>query len=139
MLSILLALVVGLQGLSLQAVVHAFHVAPQQQECTHPKGFCPMNPGGPCECDHNDASSEAPNEPTLRPCDGGDSDGVFSPTPGVWLAASVDRIPLPRKSSVSRLVVPFSRSSQRMGDDVFRPPRFRAVRPGSTLPVPLSV
>ena len=137
-LSVLLALVVGLQGLPLQSALHLLHDAPAHEECTHPKGVCPMNPGGPCECDHDRPSPDVPDEPTLRPCDGGASDGVFSSTPAVWRPVSADRMPLPRASSIPRPVAPSSLSSQRAGDDVFHPPRPRAAdRPGATLPVPL--
>ena len=96
-----------------------------------------MNPDGPCECDHSHSPSEAPDEPTLRPCNGGANDGVVSSASGVWLPVSVTRIPLPRESALPRPVVSSSLSSQRTSDDVFRPPRPRTDdRSGVTLPAP---
>ena len=143
-LSVLLVLAVGVQTIPLRQLVHHVRQASTHHEsahhgCAHPKGYCPMNPDGPCRCAHDDVGETTPDEPTLRACTDGALDGVFSSVRGVWLLAPRVRPPSPRATVLARPHGASSLSPQRAGDDIFHPPRPRAPRrPGSTLQASVS-
>ncbi|MFB6248559.1 MAG: hypothetical protein ABEL97_08325 [Salinibacter sp.] len=127
-LSLLLVLVVGLQALPLRSVVHhvqraATHHESAHHGCAHPKGVCPMNPGGPCECDH-DHDRTPPDEPTLRSCSGPSTSGLPPAVSGKWVPVPSSRIPSPSViPTLPRAAPPDVLSPQRAGTDIFRPPR----------------
>lgn len=134
MLSLVLVIALAGQGVPVQSLVQAIHQGPtSHHECAHERGYCPMNPDGPCECEHT--APEAPDEPTLRPCHGPSPDGLTATPVGRWL---LDRTvwPLaPRMRPVHRPPTAPILTSQHRGPDIFRPPRARtAPRSGSTRP-----
>lgn len=136
-LSLCLVLVVGLQGLPLQSLVHGLQQTPTHEECTHPHDFCPMTASGECTCAHADA--KAPDEPTFRPCDGTETNAVSPVATGKWLFVTVSVLPSPRLQTHTRPPKVAFLTSQRTGTDVFRPPRRPThLRSGSTLPTALS-
>ncbi|PSQ77993.1 MAG: hypothetical protein BRD35_02525 [Bacteroidetes bacterium QH_7_62_13] len=130
-LALLLLAALGLQAVPLQPVVQHLQHGATHQECTHPKGVCPMNPDGPCECDH-DTPSPA-NEPTLESCTEDSPTALRHLALSEWVSPPTVTVPAPRlvthSPSPDRLLL----SSQRTGDDVFRPPRVEAERPARTL------
>lgn len=130
--SLLLILAVGMQGLPVHTVVQHLQDTHTHHECSHAKGYCPMNPDGPCRCDHN--PSEAPDKPTFRSCGNNTSSAVLRAASPKWRLPSSEKIPAPHAAPVVYLSSSATRSSQRTGDDVFHPPRTQAAtRPGSTL------
>lgn len=124
-LALAVAVVVGGQGVPIQSIVQSLQHGTAHHQCDHPEGVCPMNPEGPCTCDH---SSETPtNEPTLRSCGTGQADALLS-TLTRWLPLSRVQRPTPRLHVRSQAAVYTIRSSQRVGDEIFHPPRRWAAR-----------
>ncbi len=132
LLSLLLILAVGVQGLPVHTFVQHIQSPHTHHECSHSKGYCPTNPDGPCQCDHN--SIDPPGEPTFQPCSDHSSTTALIASSPKWRPLSTEQIPVPHAHPLDYSSTPVTRSSQRMGDDVFHPPRAQAhVRPGSTL------
>jgi hypothetical protein len=131
-LSILLALLVGLQGMPLQSLVQSVQHGAVHHECSHPDGVCPMNPDGPCQCNHDTPSS--PDEPTLQSCSNSGPIAVLSLALPKWVPTVGTPIPAPDSDDPLRTPHRLVLSSQRVGDDVFRPPPVQAAqRPARTL------
>jgi len=129
-----MALVIGMQGVPLQEL--ADHVLPTPCVCQE-RGFCPRNPDGSCECNHHNhderaagseselESEEVPAQgPILQSCETSSPDAVTSLSPAKWVILS-HRAPDPSSSSLSSQVDVSALLSQRMGDDVFHPPRYQ--------------
>lgn len=132
MLSVLLALLVGLQGGPLQSIVQSAQHGAAHHECSHPDGVCPMNPDGPCTCNHDAPSS--PDEPALQSCSDSGPIAVRSLALPKWVPTVGTPIPAPGFDAPLRALHRLVLSSQRMGDDVFRPPPVQAAqRPAWTL------
>lgn len=137
-LVLLLVGLMGLQDLPLQSVVHTIRQATAHHECSHPKGVCPMNPDGPCRCNH-DADAISTDGPALSACDGQQSTTATVLAAPKILPDPVAPLPRPRVESVTRNRARMSLSPQRTGDEVFHPPRKLAdVRPSLTLRAPIS-
>lgn len=122
-------LVAGLlgQGLSIATMVqYVEHGVTQHQcACAH-QGVCPKNPGNPCACDHSGfGDTTADTQSVSTSCHDGQ--------PNKNVVADVQKWIHVRGSDA--LVAPLSVSSsvhfylelspQRLGDEVFHPPRFR--------------
>jgi hypothetical protein len=132
-LSVLLVGLLALQGLPLQGVVQAVQSPSPHHECTHPTGYCPMNPDGPCTCNH--ADTDAPDEPTVRACSGASTSGLAVAVVGTWVIDRVGQMLAPRERPMSRTPIVSFLSSQRVGDRIFHPPRLPAEdRSGRPLP-----
>jgi hypothetical protein len=132
-LSVLLVGLLALQGLPLQGVVQAVQSPSPHHECTHPAGYCPMNPDGPCTCAH--AAPDAPDEPTVRPCSPAPADGFSVAMVGKWILDRVGCTLTPHERPVSRTPIVSFLSSQRVGARIFHPPRLLAEdRSGRPLP-----
>lgn len=133
-LALLLVAAVGLQGVPLQTLVQSAQHATAHHQCDHPEGICPMNPDGPCTCDHGDTSSDATDEPVFTSCNSHDSSVAPPPTRLMWVSDAGIQLPRPRPTSVDQRPRYSVLVSQRMGDDIFRPPRTAAERrPALTL------
>lgn len=105
----------------------------QECQCVH-HGVCPRNPEGPCTCDHSAPASDsgstadptATDGPVLKDCDGASPTalGVASPLKALLVPGWKRPVPF------HHLFDPSFRnddlSPQRMGDEVFRPPRVHA-------------
>jgi hypothetical protein len=142
-LALLLVAVIGLQGVPLQTLIHsvqhaASHHKTAHHGCTHPQGVCPMNPDGPCQCNHDDTSPTT-DGPVFEGCNIPTSAVLQTATRGLWIAVPGLQLP-PRRSHLVPLIPRRSSlSSQRTGDDVFHPPRHSAdVRPAAPLQAPVS-
>lgn len=132
-LALLLLAALGLQAAPVQPLVqHLLHESPHQQ-CSHPQGVCPMNPDGPCQCNHDAPSS--PDEPTLRSCGTSGPVAVLTVALPKWLPSTATPIPAPRSDRQARTPHRLVLVSQRRGDDVFHPPQSQADRrPARTRP-----
>lgn len=127
LLAIILAVGVGLQGTPMQSLVHHINGPDTHQECAHANGFCPMNPDGPCECNHTETKSNQADEPSLTTCNSGDSPVATVTTPRMWIGELADGMPAPAvKALVYRPQAPLL-FSQRTGDEIFHPPRVLAL------------
>jgi len=135
LLSLVLVCAIGLQGVPIQSVLQHVHTSAAHHQCNHPAGYCPMNPDGPCTCDHT--SPDRPEEPTLRSCSGVPTDGLTATTVSKWIVDRVAHTIHPRERTTRRTPVVSLLSSQRCGDRIFHPPRLPAEdRSGRPLPVP---
>jgi len=90
---------------------------------------CPRNPNGPCTCTHDHdpqsstSDSESLSSPAFEACNGGGADALsLSLSPLAWTPVAPVR-PAPRISTSAYARFASSLSPQRVGDDVFRPPR----------------
>lgn len=101
-----------------------------EKPCRHhaEQMVCPRNPDGPCTCTHGDsegagADSESVAGASFEACNG-DSAGALSPSisPLGWTLIGMNR-PGPHVSENSYTPLRSSLSPQRVGDDIFRPPR----------------
>lgn len=110
----------------LQFVQHA------ECQCAH-VGVCPRNPEGPCPCDHSSsadptAATDAPTDgrPIVQECDGPSSNalGVMSTIKALFTPTLERPAPFLRPTDSSSASEDLS--SQRVGDDVFHPPRATA-------------
>jgi hypothetical protein len=132
MLCLLLALAVGMQGLPVHTIVKSLQGTDEHHACAHAKGYCPMNPDGPCRCDRN--STETPDRPTFQSCGDTPATVVLAPLADKWRFPSAELLPVPQTRSRPYSLMSARLTSQRTGDDVFHPPRVQAHdRPGSTL------
>jgi hypothetical protein len=101
-----------------------------EKTCRHhaKQKVCPRNPDGPCTCTHHDtqdhsSKSGSPEGPVIEACDGkGPSTLSPSLSPLAWTPVATIR-PAPRISTSAYAQFATSLSPQRVGDDVFRPPR----------------
>jgi len=128
------ALVVGLQGAPVQKL--AEYMSPEPCVCEE-QGFCPRNPDGACACDHHGHDDRAPSSrteaesgnafdgPVLQSCETTSADVVTFLSPIKWVVES-SRVALPPSSSAPATPALRTVSSQRVGADIFRPPRYRA-------------
>lgn len=86
---------------------------------------CPANPGEPCTCNERSAPDARTSDGLLlRTCDSGDPGLQATPFSSKWLVeGAVDSItsPAPRAAAFGALFTDIA--PQRMGDDIFRPPR----------------
>jgi len=122
-LSVLVVGALLVQG-PIQGLVQAVQVTwgPQHQ-CAHTfHDVCPRNPDGPCTCAHPEPGQSESEGPVIRACNGG-SDAVSPITLPQWQSTRADPVPSPRVSTGDLLGVHLSLSSQRLVDEVFRPPR----------------
>ncbi|WP_263809986.1 MULTISPECIES: hypothetical protein [Salinibacter] len=122
---ILSALVVGallMQG-PVQGLLQAAHEALGTHRCAHAQhDMCPRNPDGPCTCAHTD-SDTSPEGPIMQACHSGSE--VLGPTPVPrWQSPSAPAaVPSPLTSETTLLALSPSPPPERLGDDIFRPPR----------------
>ena len=134
-LCLLLTLAVGLQGLPVHTLVQNLQGTDAHHACAHAEGYCPMNPDGPCRCEHN--STEVPDQPSFQSCGDTPATVVLAPLADKWRLPLTETLPVPQTHSRSYVSTPVLLTSQRTGDDVFHPPRDQAAtRPGSTLQAP---
>lgn len=129
-LSIVLAGALLLQGGPMRILVHAAGQAGADKTCQHhaQQEVCPRNPDGPCTCTHHDTqepSSESGDStgPVFEACDGGGANALSpSLSPLGWTPVATSHLG-PRISENRYAHLHLSVSPQRVGDDVFRPPR----------------
>jgi hypothetical protein len=129
-LALVLAGALLLQGGPVRVLVQAAGQAGANEPCRHHarQEVCPRNPDGPCTCTHHDtqdhsSESETPEGPAFEACNGADP-GALSPgtSPLGWTPVRGSR-PSPH-IYIHRYAHRYSTlSPQRVGDDVFRPPR----------------
>ncbi|MFP4228551.1 MAG: hypothetical protein ACLFTE_06965 [Salinivenus sp.] len=137
-LALLLVLSVGVQGVPLQAVVQSVQHATAHHQCDHPEGVCPMNPDGPCTCDHGDTTSDSTDEPVFTSCNSHDSSVALTTTRLTWVAEPAPQLPRRHATTAAPRPRHSILVSQRVGDDIFRPPRTPAERrPVPTLQAPV--
>ncbi|MCS4199194.1 hypothetical protein [Salinibacter ruber] len=122
---ILSALVVGallMQG-PVQGLLQAAHEALGTHQCAHAQhDMCPRNPDGPCTCAHTD-SDTSPEGPIMRAChDGSQAPGAV-PVPRWQSPSAPTAVPSPLTSETTRLALSPPPPPERLGDDIFRPPR----------------
>lgn len=133
---------VFVQGTALEVSLQTLlESAPQPCVCEE-RGVCSRTPDGPCPCDrHHSSDPQAPStggdrprgdlqssdidggSPSLEPCEGnqpGLNAGISPYTPLVPIAAAVE--PPALSESVYRNS-PLGLTSQKVGGDIFRPPR----------------
>lgn len=120
-LALLLVAVLGLQGVPLQSIVQSVQHGAAHQACSHPDGVCPMTPEGPCSCNHDAPSS--PDEPTVRNCSNSGPAAILSLALPKRVPNAEAPIPAPRSDRHVRTPHRLVLSSQRVGDDIFHPPR----------------
>lgn len=129
-LALVLAGALLLQGGPVRILVQAAGQAGAEKMCRHraQQKVCPRNPDGPCTCTHRDtrghsSESESPTVPAFEACDGGGA-AALSPgmSPLAWTPVGTSR-PRPHISDHRYAHCHASLSPQRVGDDVFRPPR----------------
>lgn len=125
-LSLVLALAIGVQGVPLQALVQSVQSPSPHHECSHARDYCPMNPNGPCQCNHTETGADGTTEPTFQACTGGGSTIISTAVWGKWLLEVGTGTPVPQKRPFTRRSTVSTLSPQRVGDDVFRPPRTEA-------------
>ena len=96
---------------------HAEHVC---QRCAN--GVCPRDPEAPCTCAHSDSDESDAEGVVLKTCDGEAADAL-APVVPKWQSSDVEAPPSPRVTDTefSHLYPPLS--PQRLGDEIFRPPR----------------
>jgi len=141
-IALLLVAAIGLQGVPLQSIIHnaqhaASHHMGAHHECTHPQGVCPMNPDGPCQCNHDNPTTT--DGPVFEGCNSPASPAVQSTAQRLWVSDPGLQMPRRRSHLISLTPRRPSLSSQRTGDDVFHPPRHSAdVRPAAPLQAPVS-
>ncbi len=101
-----------------------------QKRCRHhtEQMVCPRNPDGPCTCTHDDSEgagvdSESVTGATFEACNGGGA-GALSPSisPLGWTPVGTNR-PGPHVSENSYAPRYSSLSPQRVGNEIFHPPR----------------
>ena len=111
-----------LQAAPVQSILSVVRHA-QEHQCAH-RGVCPRNPDGPCPCDHSgSADTESRDGPRLKACEGGHG-GVLAPvTAPKWQSPETAGGPAPRVSGTEYSHLYQLLSSQRLGDEIFRPPR----------------
>lgn len=89
---------------------------------------CPRNPDGPCTCMHHDTQDQSSESgeskgPVFEACDGGGANALSpSLSPLGWTPVATSRLG-PRIFKNRYAQVAHSLSPQRVGDDVFHPPR----------------
>lgn len=94
-----------------------------QHQCAHAAhDVCPRNPGGPCTCAHSDPPASESKGLVLRACNGG-SDALGPISVPRWQSSQATSVPAPRVSTDPLGEVHLPLSSQRFGNEVFRPPR----------------
>lgn len=108
----------------MQELVQRVHEAWGTQHCAHAhqQDVCPRNPDGPCTCVHSSPAEPDTDGPVLRACNG-ESDAVSTVSAPRWQSSDPPAVPAPPVSDDDLRSVPLSLSSQRLGDEVFRPPR----------------
>lgn len=125
-LALALVVVVTGQGMPLQSIVHSLQHDAAHHQCDHSDGICPMNPNGPCTCDHS--SDESTDGPALQSCSSSQASAVAA-TLSRWIPWSRVQGPAPQMHVQSQAAVYTIRSSQRMGDEIFHPPRWASLSP----------
>lgn len=94
-----------------------------QHQCAHAShDVCPRNPDGACTCAHPEPVESESKGPIIRACNGG-SDAVSPITVPQWQSTPTAPVPSPRVSADDLQGIHLSLSSQRLVDEVFRPPR----------------
>ena len=101
-----------------------------EKPCRHhaEQTVCPRNPDGPCTCTHHDSentasNSDSPAGPAFEACDGGGATALSpSTSPLAWSPIGTIR-PTPRVADNGYPSLSHALSPQRLGDEVFRPPR----------------
>ena len=96
---------------------HAEHVC---QRCEN--GVCPRDPEAPCTCAHSDSEASDMEGVVLKTCDR-DAAEALAPVVPKWQSPEAPDAPSPRVTRTERSPLYSSLSSQRLGDEVFRPPR----------------
>lgn len=98
--------------------------------CDH-EGICPRNPNGPCTCDHSSSSSDAgmavADGPVFQDCDGASQNAVNTVSTIKALFGPTPEAPDPSLRFNEPSFSSDALSPQRMGDDIFRPPRVDAL------------
>ena len=150
-LVLVLALGVGLQGVPIQSLVQA--VAPSTCVCAE-QGYCPRNPDGDCACSqhghghhgseshasagHGSSShsstnalskSSAPDgsQLVLRSCDTAGPDARAGLAATKWFVPRTERALRPPVVERERSATAEAWAPQRVGVDIFHPPRSRSV------------
>ncbi len=129
-LALLLVGALLLQTGPLRGLVQSMQHTVVEKQCRHHANqeVCPRNPEGPCTCMHHDtqdrsSESESPVGPVFEACNGGGTDALSpSISPLGWTPVGSSR-PAPHVTSTDYAHSYRSLSPQRVGDDVFRPPR----------------
>lgn len=126
LLVLLLAGTVLLQGGPVQLLVEQARQTLVRHHCSQClQGFCPRNPDGPCTCDHS-SSTDSAEGLVLQACDG-NHQAALSPAPSPkWLSVIEAAGPTPPLTDQQCGHLYSGLSSQCMGDDILRPPRFHA-------------
>lgn len=126
MVFVLVGALVG-QGLPLHTMVQYVEKAAAQHECAcAQQGVCPENSGGPCACDHSGSLDTTADDASVLPsCRAGQPDKNFVADVSKWIfnggsAALLDSLPISFGPHFYLTLSP-----QRLGDEIFRPPRFR--------------
>ena len=121
-LSVLVVGALLMQG-PVQGLLQAAHEAQGTHQCAHAQhDMCPRNPDGPCTCAHPDPDPGAEG-PIMRACHSGSE--VLGPTPVPrWQSPSAPpAVPSPLTSETTLLALSPPPPPERLGDDIFRPPR----------------
>jgi hypothetical protein len=123
-LALLLLAALGLQAAPVQPLVQHLRHGATHQHCSHPEGVCPMNPDGPCTCDHDAPPST--DGPVFEGCSSPHSSAIQLTTRLMLVFDHRLSLPAPRSQVIALVPRRPVLTSQRVGDDVFHPPRTQA-------------
>jgi hypothetical protein len=96
---------------------HVHHACPRCAD-----GVCPRTPESDCACTHSDSDESDTEGVVLKTCDGEGAEAL-APVVPKWQSSTTTSAPSPRVLDTERSHLDPSLSSQRLGDEIFRPPR----------------
>lgn len=112
-----------LQSGPVQFLVQQVHQVTVQDPCSHcANGVCPRDTDGSCSCAHSEPADSEWDGVVLRSCDG-DATEALAPVVPKWRSSEATGPPTPRVSGTEYSHLYHPLSPQRLGDEVFRPPR----------------
>ncbi|MFB6229748.1 MAG: hypothetical protein ABEL04_01225 [Salinibacter sp.] len=112
-----------LQSGPVQVLVQQARSVYTQQTCSRcAGGVCPRTPDGDCSCTHSEPAESGADGVVLKTCDR-DRSEALAPVVPKWQSSGTTDAPSPRVISTRLPHLYQSLLPQRLGDEIFRPPR----------------
>ncbi len=127
-LSVLLVGALLMQGPVQGLMQAAYEALGAHQQCAHAQhDVCPRSPDGPCTCAHTNPDTESEG-PVMRACHSGSRVLAVVTVPRWQTPSAPTAVPGPLVSETTLLPLSPLPPPQRLGDDIFRPPRTTLLR-----------